>query len=425
MSSKPAVVAKDLAKQYVIGGAERQHDTMRDMLANAWREPLRRWRRLRKGTDKDIDSADEAIANSSFWALQGIDFTINPGEVVGVVGHNGAGKSTLLKVLTRITTPTKGEVRMRGRVASLLEVGTGFHPELTGRENIYLNGAILGMKRSEVAEKFDEIVEFAEVEKFLDTPVKRYSSGMYVRLAFAVAAHLDVDVLLVDEVLAVGDQSFQKRCLGKLDEVSKEGRTVFFVSHNLSMVARLCTRVLVLDKGKLVFDGETKDGIRHYTQQATSINKLEKGDYRGELFPEVRYDNFSVNDRSMQQGLDVDPLKPITITVDGVSEKDIKGFRATMSLRRDGQLLFSQYDDRDATPLKSGEFKLTFTIPPYLLMPGDYSFSLGGYSADNGKWLWTPEYRFAVCEEWSEDYNSTSTVAGIINLREFGKREQA
>lgn len=421
MSSKPAVVAKDLSKQYVIGGAERSHDTLRDMLANAWREPLRRWRRLRSGTDK---SAEKLTANSSFWALQGIDFTINPGEVVGVVGHNGAGKSTLLKILTRITTPTKGEVRMRGRVASLLEVGTGFHPELTGRENIYLNGAILGMKRSEVTEKFAEIVEFAEVEKFLDTPVKRYSSGMYVRLAFAVAAHLDVDVLLVDEVLAVGDQAFQKRCLGKLDEVSKEGRTVFFVSHNLSMVARLCTRVLVLDKGQLVFDGETKEGIRQYTQQTTSINKLEKSDYRGELYPDVRYDAFAVNGKAMQQGIDVDPLKPTVISVDGFSENTLQGFRATMSVRRDGQLLFSQYDDREVAPLKAGDFRLTFTIPEYLLMPGDYSFSLGGYCSDNGKWLWTPEYRFAVCEEWAEDYNSTSTVAGVINLRSFGKREQ-
>src|SRR6266487_4258700 len=212
---KPIVRVKNLSKQYHIGSRDAAYDTLRESIVEAVRTPLRRLRgRNRKQTSETI------------WALKGATFDVESGEVVGIIGRNGAGKSTLLKVLSRITEPTAGRAILRGRVVSLLEVGTGFHPELSGRENIYLNGAILGMKRAEIARKFDEIVAFAEIEKFLDTPVKRYSSGMYVRLAFAVAAHLEPEILLVDEVLAVGDAAFQKKCLGKMDEVSHEGRTV-------------------------------------------------------------------------------------------------------------------------------------------------------------------------------------------------------
>src|SRR5271170_262612 len=200
-----------------------------------------------------------------FWALRDVNFEVKEGEVLGIVGRNGAGKSTLLKILSRITEPTEGRIRVRGRVASLLEVGTGFHPELTGRENIYLNGAILGMSRAEIKKKFDEIVAFAEVERFLDTPVKRYSSGMYVRLAFAVAAHLEPEILIVDEVLAVGDAEFQKKCLGKMDDVSRrEGRTVLFVSHNLAAVAQLANRAVLLEKGRAVFDGPVSAAVSAY-----------------------------------------------------------------------------------------------------------------------------------------------------------------
>ncbi|HUG12820.1 MAG TPA: polysaccharide ABC transporter ATP-binding protein [Opitutaceae bacterium] len=202
---------------------------------------------------------------NEFWALRDVSFDVEPGEVVGIVGRNGAGKSTLLKVLSRITEPTQGEIRLRGRVASLLEVGTGFHPELSGRDNIYLNGAILGMRRAEITRKFDEIVAFSEVERFLDTPVKRYSSGMYVRLAFAVAAHLEPEILIVDEVLAVGDQQFQQKCLGKMQEVSRgQGRTVLFVSHNMAAVRTLCTRGVLLAGGKVAFKGATTDVIDAY-----------------------------------------------------------------------------------------------------------------------------------------------------------------
>jgi lipopolysaccharide transport system ATP-binding protein len=203
-----------------------------------------------------------------FWALKNVNFTINQGEIVGIIGHNGAGKSTLLKILSQITPPTEGEITLNGRVGSLLEVGTGFHPELTGRENIFLNGAILGMSRKEIAEKFDKIVEFSGVDKFLDTPVKYYSSGMYVRLAFSVAAHLEPDILIVDEVLAVGDTEFQKKCLGKMDEITqKDGRTVLFVSHNLTAIKQLCKRCILLEKGQVIMDGPTADVVGKYEQK--------------------------------------------------------------------------------------------------------------------------------------------------------------
>lgn len=216
---------------------------------------------------KGLASKSRKLRTSSreeFWALNDVSFTINQGDTVGVIGRNGAGKSTLLKVLSQITEPTKGRIAIRGRVASLLEVGTGFHPELTGRENIFLNGAVLGMSKSEIVRKFDEIVAFAEVEKFLDTPVKRYSSGMYVRLAFSVAAHLEPEILVVDEVLAVGDLRFQKKCLGRMKDVGKEGRTVIFVSHNMAAISTLCSKGIVLEKGKVVFQGGTQDCISVY-----------------------------------------------------------------------------------------------------------------------------------------------------------------
>jgi lipopolysaccharide transport system ATP-binding protein len=211
----------------------------------------------------------------TFWALDDLSFDVNEGEVLGIIGHNGAGKSTLLKILSRITEPTRGKAEVYGRVGALLEVGTGFHPELTGRENVFLNGAILGMRRAEIQRHFDEIVAFAEVEQFLDMPVKRYSSGMYMRLAFAVAAHLEPEVLLIDEVLAVGDSAFQKKCLGKMEQVAGEGRTVFFVSHDLQAISTLTRRTLLLDRGRLAFDGDTPTALRQYRDRA-------KGDSQGD-----------------------------------------------------------------------------------------------------------------------------------------------
>jgi len=262
----PIISVEGLGKKYLIDHlAQRQRYTaLRDVIAE-------KAKRLIPFRGRSSQESNGRPRTEEFWALKNVSFKINQGDVVGIIGRNGAGKSTLLKLLSRITEPTAGLVRLRGRVASLLEVGTGFHPELTGRENIYLNGAILGMTRAEIRRKFDEIVAFAEVEKFLDTPVKRYSSGMYVRLAFAVAAHLEPEILVVDEVLAVGDAAFQKKCLGKMREVSEAGRTVLFVSHNTQAVQALCTRCICLDAGLLVSDGAVQAVLEKYLTTITPL----------------------------------------------------------------------------------------------------------------------------------------------------------
>ncbi len=254
---KSIISARNISKQYRIGQRE-AYGTLRDTLANAFSAPFRRL------------SGNGRAATETIWALRDVGFEVDSGEAVGIIGRNGAGKSTLLKVLSRITEPTTGTIDLYGRVGSLLEVGTGFHPELTGRENIFLNGAILGMQRVEIERKFDEIVSFAEIERFLDTPVKRYSSGMYMRLAFAVAAHLEPEILLVDEVLAVGDAQFQKKCLGKMGEVAREGRTVLFVSHNMMAVQNLCRRAIWLDGGQIVASGESGQVVADYLQHSFS-----------------------------------------------------------------------------------------------------------------------------------------------------------
>ncbi len=249
-SKKVAIHISHLGKKYKIGGPQEKYHTLRDAIVNSFKAPFKAFHHV--------------PPKEEFWALRDISFDVEPGEVVGIIGRNGAGKSTLLKILSRITIPTEGLVELHGRIGSLLEVGTGFHPEMTGRENIFLNGSILGMKRTEIDHKFDEIVKFADIDKFIDTPVKRYSSGMYVRLAFAVAAHLDPEILLVDEVLAVGDIPFQKKCLGKMREVSQGGRTVFFVSHNMEAIKQLCTRAVLLHEGNLVMDGFPDEVIGNY-----------------------------------------------------------------------------------------------------------------------------------------------------------------
>jgi lipopolysaccharide transport system ATP-binding protein len=253
--SNIAIRVEDLSKRYTIGQIQNRNDSLRDTIVAGWRN-LGRWKQGLSGNGK--------AAESILWALKDVSFQVARGEVVGIIGSNGAGKSTLLKVLSRITEPTQGDAWLHGRVGSLLEVGTGFHPDLTGRENIYLNGAILGMRKREIARKFDEIVAFSEVEKFLDTPVKRYSSGMYVRLAFAVAAHLEPEILIVDEVLAVGDAGFQKKCLGKMGDVAQQGRTVLFVSHNMVAVQTLCERAIWLNQGKIASDGRSESVVRQY-----------------------------------------------------------------------------------------------------------------------------------------------------------------
>ena len=268
-----AVHIENLGKQYRIGGNQAPYKTIREAIVDAVKSPFRKAVGLLRGEAYSASGLDKLI-----WVLRGITLDVKRGEVVGVIGGNGAGKTTLLKILSRITEPTEGRARIWGRVGSLLEVGTGFHPELTGRENIYLNGAILGMTRSEVDKKFDEIVGFAEVEKFINTPVKHFSSGMYLRLAFSVAAHLEPEILLIDEVLAVGDAAFQKKCLGKMEEVGREGRTVVFVSHDMASVSRLCSRVIMLHGGEVLRDGDPSSVIQYYLADGADIVSSRKWD---------------------------------------------------------------------------------------------------------------------------------------------------
>jgi len=294
---KPIITINDLGKRYLLGlGGGERYRALRDVIANTVKN-------LYKRNNKNQDPQE-------IWALRNITFDVRAGRKVGIIGRNGAGKSTLLKILSEITEPTEGEVRIYGRVASLLEVGTGFHPELTGRENVFMNGAILGMTHAEIKKQFDEIVSFSEIERFLDTPVKRYSSGMYVRLAFAVAAHLMSEILIVDEVLAVGDMAFQKKCLGKMGEIAKGGRTLIFVSHNMGAIRSLCDSAILLDNGQLLTKGSTDEVIRHY--QTHQMKHLDESPFVVERRPEdIKQLTFYVSRVEMQnaKGENADTFK--------------------------------------------------------------------------------------------------------------------
>jgi lipopolysaccharide transport system ATP-binding protein len=290
--SEPVIRVSNLSKRYRIGVKEQGYKTFREAIVDSITAPIKNFRRLQKLTKFD-DSPDpmphapssmQSSLNDIIWALKDVSFEVNEGEVLGIIGRNGAGKTTILKILSRITEPTGGYVEIHGRLSSLLEVGTGFHPELTGRENIFLNGAILGMRKREIEQRFDEIVSFAEIEKFIDTPVKRYSSGMYVRLAFAVAAHLEPEILLVDEVLAVGDLAFQKKCLGKMEEVTRGGRTILFVSHNMGAIRRLCQSAIWLDDGRIVENGAVDEVVRDYEEN--QLKHFNESSYIVERGPE-------------------------------------------------------------------------------------------------------------------------------------------
>jgi lipopolysaccharide transport system ATP-binding protein len=302
-----AIETHELGKRYTLGLRGRGYGTLRESIVEAARRPLAR-RGRRTGPKPD-----------QLWALRDLSLTVRNGEVVGLIGHNGAGKSTLLKILSRITEPSSGYADVTGRVGSLLEVGTGFHPELTGRENIFLNGAILGMRRTEIRARFDEIVEFAEIERFLDTPVKRYSSGMSVRLAFAIAAHLEPEILLVDEVLAVGDAAFQRKSLGKMSEVAKEGRTVIFVSHNLAIIQALCSRGILLERGEMKADAPINETIDRYLrtlESAASDNLLERTDRDNRAYDETLVRHLEIRDASGSHPNVVVAGRPATIVVE-------------------------------------------------------------------------------------------------------------
>lgn len=361
---------ENLGKKYLIKHQTKEKYTaLRDVITDKTKNLISSMNPFTGGEKKKSTRSVE-----EFWALRDIDFEIEQGDKVGIIGRNGAGKSTLLKLLSRITEPTTGKISYNGRVASLLEVGTGFHPELTGRENIYLNGAILGMSKSDIKRQFDEIVEFAEVEKFLDTPVKRYSSGMYVRLGFAVAAHIDTEILIVDEVLAVGDAKFQKKSLEKMNSISESGRTLLFVSHNMGAVSELCNKGIMLDKGKMVFQGDTNETINQYNNFNLSHNHFvsNKSCYEA-CIKEI----YLTNEKNQKiQHFDLN--EPIEINIIISLAKEIIDPRIALTLSRNLVDVFhtSNLDHDTVIPEKPGNYKLTYKINPMFIKEGYCSISV-------------------------------------------------
>jgi lipopolysaccharide transport system ATP-binding protein len=370
-----AIKVEGLGKKYLIKhqAESRRYVALRDVLADRVKSLFQN-RKSEIGNRKSVEE---------FWALKDVSFEVKSGEAVGIIGRNGAGKSTLLKLLSRITEPTAGRIRLRGRVASLLEVGTGFHPELTGRENIFLNGAILGMHRAEIKKKFDEIVAFAEVEKFLDTPVKRYSSGMYMRLAFAVAAHLEPEILIVDEVLAVGDAQFQKKCLGKMEDVSKGGRTVLFVSHNLQAIRQLCGRVVLLKQGQIAFSGEPHTGITGYLNQGNEagLRSNELSAYRRHSGPEIaKLTNVKFLNAQGQPVGRMEKAGELVVEAQFVVETPVNSLDIPMAIvHADGTKIFSEaYSDQfSKLRLERGDYAVRFSIPLKFFKLESYSLILG------------------------------------------------
>ena len=413
--SNIAIKVEDLGKKYVINHENGNgDDNFREVVTDTTKKIVTSLNPFSKAPKEMVQSSTE-----DFWALNDVNFTINKGDKVGIIGRNGAGKSTLLKVLSRITEPTTGKIHINGRIASLLEVGTGFHPELTGRENIYLNGAILGMSRKEIKSKFDEIVAFAEVEKFLDTPVKRYSSGMYVRLAFSVAAHLEPEILVVDEVLAVGDVEFQKKCLGKMQDVSEEGRTILFVSHNMAAISSLCNKGIYLIDGKVDFIGKVDEAIKRYMQKK-SDQSIPTNNFRGPLRDIVKFKRIVVNNIE-GDGVLVKPEDEISIEVYGEALESIDAIRMTLSIYKDEVRIFTARDILKAEMLSKGTFKFIINIPAYLLLPGYHSIAIGGKKDYHADWVHGRDIgSFIVKEEW--DVNNEQENEGVINIPFNGKR---
>lgn len=388
---QPVIRVENLSKEYQLGTVS--HGTLTHDL-QSW------WARLRGKEDPNsllshhpstVHHNSQPTLNPHFLALDNVSFEVQRGDLVGIIGRNGAGKSTLLKILSQVTAPSAGTVKIKGRVASLLEVGTGFHPELTGRENVFLNGAILGMSKIEIQRKFDEIVAFAELEKFIDTPVKRYSSGMYVRLAFAVAAHLEPEILIVDEVLAVGDAQFQKKCLGKMGEVGREGRTVLFVSHNMGVINQLCSTCLLLENGQVTLNGDTATVTKRYIESGVEIFGLggerffaadEKKDFQ---VLGVRLKN-SAGEISQQYSCDED----LCVEMDFCSRKPIPGLRGCFNIfGKDGTIILIN-DSVDVLPnildyLPPGDYRSTILLPARLLAPGEYVVHLSFASMQSTK----------------------------------------
>jgi len=416
--SRPIITVDGISKCYTLYGSSGvDHRKLRSnafTLRNAVGDTFHSARRLFRR-----DGEESRPRSTSFWALRDVSFEVERGQVVGLIGRNGAGKSTLLKILSRITDPTRGTIRLRGRVASLLEVGTGFHPELTGRENIYLNGAILGMRKSEIDRKFDQIVAFSEIEKFLDTPVKRYSSGMYVRLAFAVAAHLEPEILVVDEVLAVGDYAFQKKCLGKMRDVAAgDGRTVLFVSHNMGALSQLCEIGVLLEQGVVRTIGPVREVIKTYMRSGLNQNAAQA---RFEIDPTKLGQFLSAeilhSDGSLSSDFSCD--EPITIRLTYEVRKPVMGNYLTLYLQNlEGtRVLFS--DIRDTAPeiderLNPGVHTFTITIPARLLAPTSYLLTVGSAS----KYTGVIDHRYDCCEFTLRDLaTQNQSRPGVLGIQ--------
>jgi len=401
-----AIRVENLGKQYRIGITPMRYRTLRESLVGSMSLNARSNRAANK----------EEIG--TIWALRDISFEVNKGQVLGIIGRNGAGKSTLLKILSRITEPTEGYAEIHGKVGSLLEVGTGFHPELSGRENIYLNGAILGMRREEIDRKFDEIVAFSEVEKFIDTPVKRFSSGMYLRLAFAVAAHLEPQILVVDEVLAVGDAEFQRKCLGKMNDVAKEGRTVLFVSHNMSAILRLTEEAILLDQGRIVLRAPTPQAVDHYMASGFSQSGERTWDI-DEIPTEAapfRPIALRVSDHNQRRFDRVRSTDPIYIEVEYALDAPIKGLRVGIYVQTTrGEFVFTSFDTDSTQQFErysvrpEGHYISKCTLPPDFLNEGQYvlginasSYRVKRYFQDENVLAFTVDGAGAPGKQWPE-----------------------
>lgn len=405
---RPIIRVKALSKRYQIGvGGGAPYATLKEALGT-FRSPLK-WVKRQKG-----GSADDEI-----WALKDVDFEVSPGEVVGIIGRNGAGKSTLLKILSRITEPSAGRVELYGRVGSLLEVGTGFHPELTGRENIFLNGAFLGMSRREIVSKFDEIVAFSEIEKFIDTPVKRYSSGMYMRLAFAVAAHLEPEILIVDEVLAVGDAAFQNKCVGKMADVSKEGRTVLFVSHNMAAVRALCTRAVLMVGGRMVIDSDVETCIGEYLAEEVASDAVVVWDRESApQTPEIRFLKGYVLDAEGRPASTLDYRKPFSIVVEYEVLRPIKNLRVGFFMQNGEGVPICGSNDPDAWPesvREEGRYVSRCAFPSHTLNSGMYLLAFGSDRPPYGEPLVTTPMCLSFHVEDMEGHGSFNyKLPGVI-----------